>query len=626
MSLGQVWSRVALRFRESRLSSSWELFWPRGATKTYALAAFVALAVPWIHEYPAGIDLPHHVHLFGVLANYGRPESAYGVFYRVDFFTPYAIVYLLAWVLAKMGGALFAVKMLISLVILMLPATMTRWLRVIGGKPSLGILGFVLVFGYGYLWGFLSFVLAASFSFVYLVELHELFERPSWRQRLICSLLTILLFFTHGIAFGFTMVAGGIACLLRRNWKAVVLDALHFVPVVLVIVPWRLKNHHSTSAGFDEPPTVERFTSLFSGAVSSQADFFPAVCALAAVCVFFAVARPRLSYEPIRLVPFALGVVGLFAMPEWASDTFLVGTRFVQFVYFYGVGAFDFLPELAPRRRVQWVTTALVFLGLGSFHYRMHVFNDELDGLDAIKALIPPGEDVRVFAGNAASASFGSIAMRNAGAYVTAAQGGFLALDSSMYFQIPVKKRKEIPEVGEYQHWIARGSRREARDAVGKEPRLIASRGHFHLFEADRTVLQVPGLVFVRFGQSWRRPRQDASVEGKPLSIGGRRYDRGLGCHARSVIQFRVEAGMQHLHGSVGLDDEANAGGTARFRIFDADRRVLFESAPRTVGEPAVPFDVSLEHVVGDVFLHVDAVNDSVDDAHADWVDVEAVR
>lgn len=618
-------ARLARSAREGILAWFRELFWPRDASKVYAVVALLAVASPWVHQYPVGIDLPMHVHLFQVLARWSDPETAYRVFYRLDFYTPYAVVYLLGWLFAEIGGALFSIKVVLSLCILTLPATMTRWLRVIGGDPRLGILGFALVFGYGYLWGFVSFVLSASVSFAYLAELGELLRKPSWKRRASCAALAVFLFFTHGIGFGFTMICGGLICLLRKvKPKAIALDLLHFLPVLAVVIPWRFRQERPTSQPFEQWPEVDRFTSLFSGSVSSQADFFPALSGLAAVCAFFILLRPRLSYAPERFVPWALGLLGLFVVPEVASDTFLVGTRFVQFVYFFGVGAVDFPEAFTSERRVRFVSAALALLGACTFHYRMFVFNRELDGLDRVQALIPPGGDVRLITGNAWSTAFGSIAHRNVIAYITASQGGFLSPDNTHYFQIPVQPRADVPGPEELRYWVTRGNRREARREVGKGPKEVASFGRFHLFEPALTVLEVPGLQFVRFGQNWRKPQQNKSVDGEPLRVGGQLFDRGIGSHVQSVLQFHPQSGVKRLRGKFGMDDGGDRGSAGVFRILDAKRRKLFESSPLRVGDPAASFDVSLEGIAGDVFLMIGS-HGNVSGAHADWLELEAV-
>jgi len=565
------------------------------------------------------------MHLFQVLARYSEPETAYNLFYKLDFYTPYAVVYLLGWLFAEIGGAIFSVKVVLTLCILMLPATMTRWLRVIGGDQRLGILGFALVFGYGYLWGFVSFVLSASVSFAYLAELSELLRRPSWKRRSACAALAIVLFFTHGIGFGFTMLAAGLICLLRRvRLSTLALDLLQFVPPLAVVIPWRLRQVHATSQPFDQWPGVDRFTSLFSGCTSSEDTFLPAVCGLAAVSAFFIVLRPRLSYAPERFVPWALGLLGLFAVPEIASDTFLVGTRFVQFVYFFGIGAVDLTETRDLERRVRVVAATLALLGACTFQYRMFVFNRELAGLDEIKSFIPPGGDVRLIAGDASSEVFGSVAHRSVIAYITASQGGFLDPDSSQYFQIPVQRRPEVPLPSEHRYWVTRGNHKSARHEVGKGPKEVASAGFFHLFQPKFTRLTVPGLDFVRFGQNWEKPHQDRSVTDTPLRVGGQLFERGIGSHVQSVLEFRLRPGVKRLRGKIGMDDAGDAGTAGVFRIRDGARRKLFESEPLRVGDPAASFDVSLEGVRGDVFLMIGS-HGSSEGAHADWLELEAV-
>src|SRR6478735_43084 len=129
-----------------------EASWLRRA---YAFNALLALAAIWLNRYPVGVDLPGHAQMFEMLVHYGDPRTSYRFYYYIDFFTPYALAYLVAWPLAKVGGALFAVKGLLSIVALTTPLALARWLRAVGGEVWMSLFGFVLAFGFPYLWGFL---------------------------------------------------------------------------------------------------------------------------------------------------------------------------------------------------------------------------------------------------------------------------------------------------------------------------------------------------------------------------------------------------------------------------------------------------------------------------------------
>jgi hypothetical protein len=594
-------------------------------TKRYVVCAALALAAVWLHRYPAGIDLPQHANQFQILAHYGDPHSGYRFFYYIDFFTPYAVLYLLAWPLTKIGGALFAVKVLLSLSALATPIALERWLRSVGGEASLGILGFAVAFGFGYQWGFLSFVLSGPVSLFYLASVEELKREPAVRRLGLAAALAVLLFFTHGITFAIVMVASGLGCLMQRSLRKVVVALLHFLPTVAVLIPWYFSHRGEAAGDFRDLPNNDRIISLFSGLFCSDVNYAAALVALGIAGLLFAVGRPTLSMQPGRVLPLLLALVGLFGISEWVGDTWLVGTRFCQFVYLYGAGAFDFRTDERGVRRLSRVALAITVGVLCSINYRLRVFNEELTGLEEVKKRIPAGRDVQLFLGHADSAAFGGAALRQVVAWTTADQGGFLENDIGRYFQIPVQRRPSLPWPTEFPYLVTRGDMHEARAAVGRAPELVASAGHFRVFAGEVTPLQVPGLEVVRFAQSWKKPAQDRAVGGGALLVAGRRYDAGIGTHARSVLEMRAGSRIHRIHGSVGMDDGAPAEGHALFRIMDARRHDLWVSREMTQGEPAMSFDVSFDRLDGDLFLVTQPVGDVLENAHTDWLDVAAV-
>ena len=57
--------------------------------------------------------------------------------------------------------------------------------------------------------------------------------------------------------------------------------------------------------------------------------------------------------------------------------------------------------------------------------------------------------------------------------------------------------------------------------------------------------------------QGWGQPQADKSVTGKPISIAGQKYERGVGTHAVSVIRLQLNGGSERFLAFVGVDDAA---------------------------------------------------------------------
>ena len=56
--------------------------------------------------------------------------------------------------------------------------------------------------------------------------------------------------------------------------------------------------------------------------------------------------------------------------------------------------------------------------------------------------------------------------------------------------------------------------------------------------------------------QGWGEPRPNTSVDGKPMKIGGRAFEHGLGTHADSALYIQLDGRGRKFTGWVGVDDE----------------------------------------------------------------------
>lgn len=120
--------------------------------------------------------------------------------------------------------------------------------------------------------------------------------------------------------------------------------------------------------------------------------------------------------------------------------------------------------------------------------------------------------------------------------------------------------------------------------------------------------------------QDWGELGYDRTVDGNIISIGGRKYQRGLGTHANSVIKYRLEGKYRWFTADIGLDDEVgNNGDGVQFEV-RVDGNTVFGPSPVFRGdEPAMSIKVDVSG--GDVLeLYVtDGGNGNIDYDHADW-------
>ena len=114
-----------------------------------------------------------------------------------------------------------------------------------------------------------------------------------------------------------------------------------------------------------------------------------------------------------------------------------------------------------------------------------------------------------------------------------------------------------------------------------------------------RPDVKAPGVVFVdsldlsgaTCGMG-KHVRAGKSVDGNPLTVGGKTYARGFGTHPESAILFRANGKVQAFDALVAIDDDAKDAGsgrsygkpTAQFRVW-ADEKVVWSSGALKLGQ-----------------------------------------
>ncbi|HTA92690.1 MAG TPA: NPCBM/NEW2 domain-containing protein [Polyangiaceae bacterium] len=599
--------------------------WP-----AYAVCFVLSLVAIWVPHFPAGVDLPQHANIFRLWSDLGGDHYELRELYRTNLFTPYLVPYAVALVFTKLFGALAATKFLLTFAALATPFFLTRWLRAIGAAPAFGLLGFVASFDYCYLWGFVSCTLAIPLMFAYLSEFETQGDHPGWHKVARTSLLASLLFFSHGITFGISLVIAGSSWLLRGHWFSRLRCALHVVPLGALACLWLALRHKEASADalsqwFDSRRAVH----LFSGAFTTFPDDKWAIVGASGVALFLVLARPKLSFAPLRWVPLALAVAFFVALPDVIASTWYVATRFCVFIHVLAPAVL--VPRTSDRlaRQWPWVLFALVAAFLVLLNVRLNAFNRELDGFRVVAALVPPGADVQTLVPETESIDpvFGPAEFGQIPAWVTAQQGGVIANDMAImpYYQIPIR-HQDAPYLQHYPFTISHGSYARTRGVLRRltttaqgPAKLVKESGGWVLMK--RADLETPDFTVVRTGQGWGELRIDREVDGGRLAVGHEAYEHGLGTHAASIIRIHLKRAARIVVGACGLDDSAGTRGHAAFRIRSSKGQVLFESGPMAGGARAEPFGVNVEGQT-ELLLEVDEVGGTNAYAHADWVNL----
>jgi hypothetical protein len=113
---------------------------------------------------------------------------------------------------------------------------------------------------------------------------------------------------------------------------------------------------------------------------------------------------------------------------------------------------------------------------------------------------------------------------------------------------------------------------------------------------------------------------ENVAFDGHKMSIGGVTFDKGLGAHPTSLIEYDIEGKCSTFTVSIGKDDETT-GGSVVFEVY-VDYNLAYQSGVKTNGlaPEAVTVDVSCAKVLQ---LAVNDAGDGNTQDHADWADAK---
>jgi len=139
----------------------------------------------------------------------------------------------------------------------------------------------------------------------------------------------------------------------------------------------------------------------------------------------------------------------------------------------------------------------------------------------------------------------------------------------------------------------------------------------------------VSDLTWFQVSNGWGPVEKDRSNgerpagDGRPITINGVVYAKGLGAHAPGDVEYFVGGRCAAFSAFVGVDDEKAANGSVTFEVW-ADGRKVADSGLLTTADPAkaLAADVSGASVVR--LIVTDGGNTNNSD-HADWADARLV-
>jgi hypothetical protein len=163
--------------------------------------SLIALCVLWIPKYLPMADMPQHAAQISIWKHYDDPSFGFREAFELQYFTPYLLGYGIARLFAVVLPVWAAMKVVVTLTVIGLPWSLWRLLDAAGGDRWWSLAGFPLAFGYSFLWGFFSYIVALPIGVLYLAFVVTYTKAFSPRRAVLLAAFTVLLFGAHLIVF-----------------------------------------------------------------------------------------------------------------------------------------------------------------------------------------------------------------------------------------------------------------------------------------------------------------------------------------------------------------------------------------------------------------------------------------
>jgi len=407
-------------------------------------------------------DLPQHAAQVAVWHDLLLGTSKWQPLLYVNYLTPYMTGYSLALLLSFIMPVSTALKLVLALAYYSFVAACVALRKRLGGDRRMDWLFIPGFFGFAYVLGFYTFLVAAPIGVLFVLLAYRFADRPTPALGVVLFLADLVLFFSHGLVFLFANCIGGILLLQRRPQLTRLLPAmLPYVAIGLwcmfyALVHLRFEGVSSTglpgvSWGWDPSRLYFLIFSIglpFGHAQAGNIFALLVVLMLAAPLLLGA----RLNWcAPEAFVPLGVTLLVWALVPTAvpAAGTWFIYQRFALFLLpFYGL--IFRAPDSTPRCVLcrLWLPL-LCWVALAIHAERLLAFTKESAAFDDVLAATQPGHRALGVIFNSASAAAGSD-----GAYLhfplwyQAEKGGFVDFNFAGFQQQVVRYRPDrVPPV-----------------------------------------------------------------------------------------------------------------------------------------------------------------------------------
>ncbi|HEV2574174.1 MAG TPA: hypothetical protein VGU72_20745 [Beijerinckiaceae bacterium] len=426
-------------------------------TAFWALVAFGASLI-WLAHRPPMVDLPQHAGQITLWLDLLKGASPWESLVRVNMLTPYLIGYTAALPFTALFGPLIAVKIILTISYIGWIFACRALRKETGSDPRLEFLFLYSFFGFAWQWGFMTFLVSAPISILFLLFALRYAKEPNMAKGAGLIGLGIILLFSHALLFVFAVGIGGLIVLIeqRRIFNLIAASA-PYVILAAVLVVFRFFAHD-----FNDAVNLDQVASTTSSFGISPQDrwgpaiLFTATSALSNLSYLLAIGALLISVlmggriqkgAPLVMFAVLIGILGF--TPDLLFGTGFVSSRFALFLPIFW--ALMWKPPQKPSSIAVASTCLLILLCAGILAVRANfilAFAKETASFEKILAVAEPGE-------RAINLTFNrkSDAMNDNNAYLhmslwyQAEKNGFVDFNFAYFFPQVIRFRKDIGPV-----------------------------------------------------------------------------------------------------------------------------------------------------------------------------------
>jgi|GEM_PF-405690 len=299
-------------------------------------------ALFWIAPHPPMVDLPQHAGQVMLLRDLLEHTSRWQSLVQLNLLTPYLVGYGLALPLTYLMPIGAALKLVLSIAYFAFVASCVGFRRYLKGDLRLDWLFVPGFFGFSFMWGFYTFLVAAPLGMLFIWLSHDYATATSVKKGVWMFIAGTALFFCHGLVFLFAVAIGvGFVLFKQRPFARAVLALAPFVPLGVFCIAYALWSHATDPllgqavpgiAVFSWGWDLQRLLSLpvyVWGMNRSAAVYLPLVALMVAAPWLW---RDRINPDRAVIVPMLAVTFVWIVVPGTALKTAYLYHRFALFL------------------------------------------------------------------------------------------------------------------------------------------------------------------------------------------------------------------------------------------------------------------------------------------------------